>query len=451
MKRIYLLILMGLTGCQGFLEIDAPKDQITPAAVFENDNSATAALTGIYARMAGSSAGFASGGIRSVTLLAGLSSDELISFNSSTTDFFDNTLTPSNGTVQAYLWKEPYQYIYTANSILENLSGSDGVSAGVKKQLRGEALMIRAFCYFYLVNLFGDVPLHLNTEYQENNSATRRSADQVYEQIISDLKEAAELLDENYVNNQRARPNKWAAKALLARVYLFQKDWENAVVTASEVIGQSQLYLLTDLSDVFHADSREAIWQLMPVIPGINTQEAGVFIVNGSPQQVALDSSLLTKFEKADQRKSSWIARSSSEAGSFYFPFKYKVSTSEQLVESSMVIRLAELYLIRAEANYKINQFSLAVADINKIRFRAGLKEIMTASGEQLRSEIENERRLELFTEWGHRWLDLKRWGRADAVLAPVKKQNWQPIDALYPIPLAELSANPKIVQNPGY
>lgn len=451
MKRIYLLMIIGLAGCTGFLEIDPPKDQITPTAVFESDDAAIAALTGIYARMAGNSAGFASGGIRSITLLAGLSSDELVSFNNSTTDFFDNALTPSNGTVQAYLWKEPYQYIYTANSVLENLHGAPGVSAAVNKQLRGEALTIRAFCYFYLVNLFGDVPLHLSTQYEVNNSATRLGADKVYEQIVSDLVEASALLGENYVDNGRGRPNKWVAKALLSRVYLFKNDWENAVKTASEVIDQSQLYLLTDLSDVFLANSREAIWQLMPVIPGINTQEAGVFIVNGTPQEAAIDSSMLSIFEKGDQRKHIWIARASSEAGSFYFPYKYKIASNEQILESSMVIRLAELYLIRAEANFQINQFTLVVADINKIRVRAGLDEIVISEGEQLRSEIETQRRIELFSEWGHRWLDLKRWGRADAVLAPVKKQNWQSIDALYPIPLAELSANPRITQNPGY
>lgn len=115
-----------------------------------------------------------------------------------------------------------------------------------------------------------------------------------------------------------------------------------------------------------------------------------------------------------------------------------------------MVIRLAELYLIRAEARAKQNNITGSQEDLNRIRNRSGLANITANTLSLLLSAIEQERRIELMMEWGHRWLDLKRTGRVNGIISSLKS-SWQPTDALYPIPKYELETNPFLVQNPGY
>ena len=110
------------------------------------------------------------------------------------------------------------------------------------------------------------------------------------------------------------------------------------------------------------------------------------------------------------------------------------------------------MYLIRAEALANLQQADLALADINLIRKRAGLViPLANLTSVQCLNEIEKQRRFELFSEWGHRWLDLKRTNRASAILAPIKGSNWKDTDVLYPIPENERARNQNIGQNLGY
>jgi starch-binding outer membrane protein, SusD/RagB family len=118
-----------------------------------------------------------------------------------------------------------------------------------------------------------------------------------------------------------------------------------------------------------------------------------------------------------------------------------------------MVLRLAEQYLIRAEANLKLGDLAGAASDINTIRSRAGLGNTPASTETDLLHAIAQERRIELFTEWGHRWLDLRRYGIVDAVLGPLKGASWNTTDQLYPIPLTQIQNDPAMshAQNPGY
>ncbi|HEU4473178.1 MAG TPA: RagB/SusD family nutrient uptake outer membrane protein, partial [Flavisolibacter sp.] len=122
------------------------------------------------------------------------------------------------------------------------------------------------------------------------------------------------------------------------------------------------------------------------------------------------------------------------------------------LAEYLIVFRLAEQYLIRAEARMHKGDIQGSISDLNIIRSRAGLPSLpVTLTPVQLATAIEQERRVELFCEWGHRWQDLKRTGRAGAVLSTAKAPNWQSTDELYPIPAVEMQNNPFLTQNPGY
>ena len=242
---------------------------------------------------------------------------------------------------------------------------------------------------------------------------------------------------------------------MLARVYLYQKDWANAVTYATEVISDTQnLSLMADLNSVFLANSMEAIWQLQPVTPDHATPEAKLFLLSVAPKTVTVSNELISAFEPNDKRLYSWLDSIATDDGVFYYPVKYKIYSSDEPTEYTMVIRLAEMFLIRAEALANQNNVAQAVSDVDLIRQRAGLPQIAdTQSGigkENLLSVIYHERQVELFTEFAHRWLDLKRTG-LDVVTLSAIKAAYSSDDALYPIPLSEIKADPNLHQNPGY
>jgi hypothetical protein len=460
-KYIRLSLLGAFTifcsGCDKYLTLDPPVDQLTTELVFNNDDAVKSTITGIYGRMILSD--FASGSASSITNWAALSADELINYSNTNTPFYTNALASGN----IGPWNQSYQMIYTANAILEGIENNSRISTAVKQQAEGEAKFIRAFCYFYLTNFYGKVPLHLSTDYRLNNIALQANEAAVYRQIIKDLLDAQSLLGTSYYTTERVRPNKWVATALLARVYLYTKDYVNAEILSNSIIENKPTYSLNDdLSQVFLKNSTEAIWQLIPNTAGRNTNEAQLFIFTATPTVVSISEDLMAAFEAGDKRRTSWTGSTTVSGKTYYYPFKYKVGNVAALTEYSMVLRLAEQYLIRAEARIHLDKIDLGVMDLNTLRLRA--RAAVTGSVPNPLPPIPNgllkpaallaverERRIELFTEWGHRWLDLKRTNRADAVLAPIKGSNWQPTDALYPIPQAEINSNPNIIQNKDY
>lgn len=445
-------IIFASVACTDFLEVDQPKTQITSSRVFTNDASAVSAISGIYSSMMNSGS-FASGSGGSMSILSGLSSDDYVDLANSTTSrqYYRNSLEPSNPAIDN-MWANLYLYIFYANSILEGLQSSAGMTEPVRKQIEGEARFVRAFSYFYLTNLFGDVPLVLSTDFRVTSTMERTPSGSVFERIIADLIAARDLmvLDYAHVTAGRIRPNSFTASALLARVHLFKENWSEAETEASRVIGNTALYgIVTDLNSVFLRTSREAIWQLMPTSPQFNTFEATIF---RNLSTVALSMQTANVFETGDLRRANWLITRTNAANVTYLsPNKYKVGvTGQPLTEFSMVIRLAELYLVRAEARARLNNISGSATDLNIVRQRAGLPGTTATTGPTMLLAIEQERRVELFSEWGHRWLDLKRTGRADAVLGQVKAE-WQTTDTLYPVPKAERDTNANLTQNPGY
>ena len=155
-------------------------------------------------------------------------------------------------------------------------------------------------------------------------------------------------------------------------------------------------------------------------------------------------------FESGDQRRDQWIGEVNDGSQTYYFPFKYKIQFAFTPEEYVVGLRLAEQYLIRAEARAKQGDLIGAQSDLNVIRGRAGLPNSTANNQASLLLAIEQERKVELFTEWGHRWMDLKRTQRIDEILSTLKS-NWQVTSALYPIPELDITNNPNITQNPGY
>lgn len=463
MYKIQFLILslsLCLVSCEDYLEVGTPDYKISTETVFSSDETAKSAMQGIYNQLMRAS--FSEGFISSVTVLSGLSAHELKSYNVNNitfTEFEQNEISPLNSG-NFNLWESAYNVIYMTNSLLEGLQISTEITESTQKSLEGQARFIRAFTYFYLVNLYGEVPLIITTDYRSNSLVERDTNEIIYSQIISDLQNSVNLLKNNYDEGERTKINKFTALALLARVHLFLQNWELAEQYSSEVIEESGTYkIIEDLDKVFLANSHEAIWQLSPagIGGGITyTNEGSIFIfhpVLAFLTRVQLSESLVNSFEPGDKRRSKWVGSIQGRNG--YFAYKYKVRYStDEVTEYSMVLRLAEQFLIRSESRAMQGNLAGAISDLDVIRQRAGLELIADInpqiSKEDLLDAILEERKKELFTEWGHRWLDLKRTGKAKEILSP-ETSFWEDTDVLYPIPEEERLKNPNLTQNPGY
>lgn len=465
MKNIHILLvavlLVSAAACKKFVDTPVPKNELVSSLVFTDDKSATAAVTGIYSNMNALNYQYAN---ILMSYLNGMMAGEVYYLaNFASYDVFKlNELLPSSQYVES-MWGDQYRYIYQANSCIEGITGAQSLTPSVRSQLLGEAYFIRAFMHFYLVNMYGDVPLIVSTDYKVNNVKPRERTEVVYDTIISDLKKAESLMGADYPTGKRTRPNKAAATALLARAYLYTGKWVEAEAAANSVLTNGRYSLLKDLNSVFLAESREALWQLQSVNVGggRNTWE-GFTSVPATATGAALfrlDSvNLIHKFDTiTDRRFRNWVSnRKAAATGNiaYYFPYKYKVrtSTSSTVTENSMVMRLAEQFLIRAEARIQQNKLTEGRSDLDSIRLRAGLSALPASLDKPaLLLATEKERQLELFAEWGHRWFDLKRTGRAPTVLKPIKGDRWQDTDVLYPIPAAARSTNIHLTQNEGY
>ncbi|HRE50327.1 MAG TPA: RagB/SusD family nutrient uptake outer membrane protein [Flavitalea sp.] len=438
-------------GCRKLISVGSPEMQINNTKVFASDASATAAVMGIYIDLSVRETGIIAGGL---SLCGGWASDEL-QIHSTTPDyqeFYTNNLRASNNVLLQW-WTEIYKNIYAANLVLEELPLSPGLSGQVKRQLEGEARFIRAFLHFYAINLFGPAPYITSTAYRENARSKRLSEDSVYRHIIDDLIIAEKLLPDMIAGGARTRPSALAASSLLSRVYLYLRQWERAEAAASKAIDHpAGLIKLEDsLDTVFLSVSAEAIWQLQPVRPLRNTNEAFYFTKDNTLRLASLsDQFYQAGFEQGDKRKQLWVNKVEIGGASYYSPYKYKIGKSEALGEYQSVLRLAELLLIRAEARAQLNKLIPATHDLNRVRNRAGLSDFNPGSGDHLLEAIARERKAELFAEAGHRWFDLKRTGQAGPVLAAIKSA-WEPTDRLFPIPQKQLDNNPGFTQNAGY
>ncbi|HEX2845859.1 MAG TPA: RagB/SusD family nutrient uptake outer membrane protein [Chitinophagaceae bacterium] len=451
-SALVLCTLFLFSSCQKFTEVPAPQNQILSDAVFSNDATANSAVVGLYSQFMRPHMYFANCGL---SIYPALSADEL--YNTAPNADFDavriNDISSNQTGVLVWLWTPVFEAIYQCNALLEGFSKPNGLTPSVQQQLRGEASFVRAFSYFYLVNLFGDLPLPLSTDYRMNAVLPRTSATNVYKQIIDDLQTAVENLPAQQINPTRTRPNKWAAQTLLARVYLYLGRWEDAVTTASFIIDNSDFVLGTNLESVFLAGSKETIWQLSPLGTTTYTSLGVQFIPSTASIRPTFSTTedLWQSFEAGDKRASTWLKTVVIGGETYHYPFKYKQRAGMVSTEYHIVFRLAEPYLIRAEALAMLQQPELALEDLNRIHTRAGLTPLASLTDESLLRAIEKERFVELFTEWGHRWFDLKRTGRSDAVLGPLKGTSWQSTDVLYPVPLEELQRNVYLQQNPGY
>lgn len=441
-----ILALTGaFTGCKKYVEADLPKDQLEGSRVFSSATNTLAAVNGMYT--------FALKNASFITYqgdqLAGFAADEYTFGSTQYDDFTNNTLQANNADVQA-TWKLFYSIIYQANGIIEKVPGSP-VSDSLKALYTAEAKVFRAFCHLYLTGYFGDVPLIQTTNVTVTATAPRTAKATVLAAVTQDLQEAEAVLPYGSVRNGRL--NKWMATALLARVNLYQGNWAAAEAKATAMINNnSGIALQTDLSKVFLRGSKEAIWQ-------VNSADNNYVYGSSLPgtslnYQLMVRPGLYNAYETGDGRKTNWIGSATVQSTFFYYPWKYKNASapaSSSAIEDYVLLRLAEQYLIRAEARAQQQNVTGAIDDLNVIRNRAGITPLAYGlSQSDVLLAVEKERRLELFGEgYGHRWIDLNRTNRANAVLGALKPATWKSSASLWPIPANEILLNPALTPNP--
>ncbi|TCD03145.1 RagB/SusD family nutrient uptake outer membrane protein [Pedobacter psychroterrae] len=456
-KSIYILtiaicVFIWNTSCKKLITVPLPNNKLVSSTVFLDSATSQSAVYGLYSKFYNGFVGGIGYYSYNITLHPARLADEMYPVSSTADNFYSNSLVSTNGDVEG-LWNDSYSCIYIANSIIQGAQNSPAISAGLKQQLIAEAKFVRALCYFYLVNYYGPVPLVTTTDVSISSKIPRTSVAQVYDQLVADLSEAENSLSADYSwsHGTRTRANKWAASAMLSRVYLYIGKWPEAEAAATKVISQEGLYRVVkdDLANVFLSESKETILAFYNGGNGFPYQSLYTQLRPNTLPNFALNSALLNAFEKDDIRPSKWISSISYDGNNYSYPSKYKSSGNNE--EYQVFLRISELLLIRSEARAYQNNFLGAKSDIDQIRSKAGLGGTSANDLPSFKIALEHERQTELFLEWGDRWLNLKRTGRADAVLKPIKGSIWQSTDVLYPIPLQSISTNPTLIQNPGY
>ena len=471
LKSIQFVAILsaGLLGCKKLVDVPQPVNILNTVQAFSTDDQALSVMAGIYSNMINANGNLTfDNGI--LTLLGGLSADEFISydqnFNDGFSQFQDNQVVNNNGLVLGDMWQPAYSTVYQCNAAISGLNASTGVHDSLKSELIGEAEFVRALQYFNLANCFGGVPLALTIDYNKTSTLPRSSVPDVYAQVIIDLKDAQLRLrrDDSSSQGQRLFPNHWAATALLARVYLYQGDWADALAQSDSVLANTSEYALAgDPNSAFLPGSPEVIWQ-MAQNSNAGTQNAvpeGHWFIPGATGGRALTyltPTLLSAFEAGDLRWTDWVDSTDYLGTVYYYPFKYQlglgnVTSGGQDPQYYVVLRLAEQILIHAEAeaNGTPAGLSAAIADLNRLRSRAGLSGTTATSQTQVLAAIVHERQIELFAEWGHRWFDLRRWGMATNVLSAEKGVTVTTDALVFPLPITDLTTDPNLTQNPGY
>lgn len=437
-KLLYInLSLLFVIGCEGFLD-ESPVDSITDKIAITDLESAESVVAGLYAMYPG----------RPITFLADMSDEQngVPGDSEFTLNAVQSTTAGVNGA-----WNPSWQLIYRANNIIEEIPKVKSLTSAQIKQFVAEAKSIRALQYLaHLIPFWGDVPWAESTEIEDLQEISRISKDQILNNIIADLLESEAYLPDQYDTevSTRTRITKGTVNAILARAYLYQENWQEAEIKATEVINNPLYQLQANYEDVFTPNSNESIFELWSD-QFTNEGIAELFFPEslGGRYSSAPTEKITNSFETGDIRKATAI--NTDENGVQYI-FKYRDITRSGTLQEKKELRLAEVFLIRAEARARLNTITEAQEDLNIIRNRAGLPNTSSDSQTSMLLAIQQERLVELCFE-GHRWADLVRTGRVDEIMGEFNS-NWNPRAKLLPLPQAEVDLNPNLLpQNPGY
>jgi tetratricopeptide (TPR) repeat protein len=443
---LIIVLMLFFASCKKYLTVQ-PVDSVSDQVTIVDATSAQTAVRGAYRSLAGDN--YYGSLFQTFGYLPG-DNVQWTGSQSIIQQFISHNLQADNGNLES-VWNGIYATINIANHVITKVPGVNDptLTGALKNQLTGEGYFIRALSFFDLARTWGGVPITLSptTSPTSKDSIKRSTVTQVYAQVISDLNAADSLLPLPTTQNP-VRANKETAWALKARYYLYQQNWAQAESYASQVIDDTKNYsLLNPYPSFFQPASaiatKESVFELSYSATYTNAHR-GYWQppANGGTRQWAPTDALvaLVNDPTVGGTRSALVAKTS--AGLWYGNLYYRSPATDP----AYVIRIAEEYLIRAEARAQQNKLSDALADLNAIRTRAGLAASTAATQNDVLLAIENERRIEFALE-PHRWFDLVRTGRAATVLGVTDANKY-----LFPIPVIEVGLSKgNLPQNPGY
>lgn len=476
--RIIILAVTLFLGvsCSDFLELQ-PENQINDQSFYLTENDYEAAIVGPYANLQNlHNSAF--------LYLTELPTDNTIvtlqSPGVSELECDEVRFTSTNGYVNT-MWSSSYNAISRCNNILVRVESS-GISDEAKRKYKGEALFLRAYCYFNLVRLFGPVSI-VETSFNNPGEVadfdmTRKPESEVYALIVRDLTEAAGLLTD-VSGLGKGRASSGAAYALLGKVYLTLKQYDLAEDALWTVIDSKQYTLVPNYKSLFtnsNDDLSESIFeikyltgsvgegnsfgqQLVPALYGGMALFPGNQLGGG---RLSPTPNMANAYEAGDLRKKASVSDSIPLSdGTVYrmlYGLKFVDFTASNVADMDInftALRYADVLLMYAEVLNETNRTELAHGYLNPVRNRAGLGSLSGLSKADFTLTLEKERRVEFLYE-GHRWFDLVRTGRAQAVINAYfagsnLSYSVEDYELLMPIPQREIDVDPELEQNPDY
>jgi hypothetical protein len=492
---VLTLVLFLTSGCNDFLA-EEPRDVLSPDGFFTSEQEVRAAVNGLYVPLY-DNALYGSYGIKRFYMYGADVIEPSREGGGSLNDINNYTLSEARDAGARGAWEEFYRMIQDANVILERVEDNDALTPAARDQAIGETLYLRAFSYYHLTNMFGDVPYYREAlPIEEIRTLSRFDATQIREEMVDDLQRAQDLLPDSYGDAEQGRATKWAAATLIVKIELILERWEAARDKSIEIINNSPHRLLDNYADVFDPDNShndEVIWSIVFVKDLNPTITTDLFTprLRDEPKNSGEKSALRDALEARDEGFTGFglaipkcgfvdefpeddLRRSSNIIENYLgfelnYPYMPKMWNLDQINsprknhgENYIVFRLADVYLMAAEAENELNGPTNAYPYINAVRARAydPDKPLSGLTQQEFREAIYEERRWELAGE-GHRRMDLIRWGiLIDAIentrhCAYDPVSNIQPRHVKFPIPEEEIQLNPALLEsdptNNGY
>jgi hypothetical protein len=448
MKKYILPLLIfaaTISSCKKFLDVQ-PKDAISDELTIVDKASAQTALRGVYRSLAGDS--YYGNSFQSIGYLGG-DNIQWTGSQSIVQQFIEHKVKADNATV-AGVWSGIYSTINRANHVIAKVPGviDATFTDAERNQLTGEAYFIRALAYFDLARAWGGVQIVLTPTLSsaDKTGIKRSSTAQTYAQVLADLTKAESLLALPTAQNP-VRANRETVWALRARYHLYQKEWALAETYAAKVLANTNYYqLIKPYGAFFNPASaiatKESVFELSYSSTFTNSHRGQWQPpANGGTRQIAPNDAFVALVNNATVGGNRNVLVAKTSAGLWYGNLYYRSPATDP----AYVIRIAELYLIRAEARAQLDNTAGALIDLNAVRDRAGLTASLAVTKADVLLAIENERKLEFAFE-PHRWFDLIRTGRAAAVLGLTDATKY-----VLPVPATELLADKSLEQNEGY
>lgn len=467
MKRlIYVfLVLAGLSSCDDFLTEDL-KGDYNSTNILSNEEQAQLAVNAIYNAAAYSINLWKFGDIASDDAVKGGNDGDQAEIG-----YIDDFTAQSDNGVIAEFWQNTYETISRANNVIDGIKNTP-MDATKKEQMIAEAKFLRAYSYFQLVNIFGEVPLKLYPQNSDKNIYVGLSSvEGIYTQIEKDLTDAV-VLPVSYAVTETGRATRGAAYGLLAKAQLYQKKYGEAL-TSIQNLESLNLYDLDSYENLFKLGNENSIETIFAIcflsnqVPTCSNAlnqwlapsiESGYFFDNPTQSWVDIFTEKQTDGTD-DLRLDASIGRdgkawlndntfSSSWSSTGYLVKKHNQPLTE--VDAGrkgdgglayIYLRYADILLMKAECQNELHHPDLAEAPLNRVRNRAGLADISGKTESEMRSLIRTERRKELGFEF-HRFFDLMRWGKEVATEALGPEFTWTEPRYYFPLPQTELDSN---------